>query len=166
MENLLFLIATLAIRISSKSLKKRTIGDTGCSVMLDANAAITYTEFDNGDHLYMSSFNTDSVTYGFVLMDLKNKLNNPEEAEYLLGDLMLDLKKASDIQHSFGLDRGLKHPVTECVSGIIDYWQDKDGIDWKIKGWTNGNCMAVMYVKNINHASVKKQDFFLDCIRF
>ncbi len=166
MENLLFLIATLAIRISSKSLKKRTIGDTGCSVMLDTNAAVTYSESDNGEHFYMSTFNSGAVTYGFVLLDLKNKITNLSEAEYLLGDLMLDLKKASDIQHSYGLDRGIKHPISQSVSGIIDYWQDKEGIDWKIKGWTDGNCMAVMYVKNINNTSVKKQEFFLDCIRF
>lgn len=166
MENLLFLIATLAIRISSKTLKRRTIGNTGCSVLLDAHAAITYTESDNGEHLYMGSFNLESVTYGFVLMDLQNKLDNPAEAEYLLGDLVMDLKKASDIQHSYGLERGVYHPVTKSVSGVIDHWQDRDGIDWKIKGWTNGNCMAVTYVKNINCISVKKQDFFLDCIRF
>jgi hypothetical protein len=166
MENLLFLIASLAIRISSKTLKKRNIGNTGCSVMLDANAPITYSELDTGDHLYMSSFNSGSVTYGFVLLDLKTKLTDLAEAEYLLGDLMLDLKNASHIHHSYGLDRGIKHSITESVSGIIDYWQDRDGIDWKIKGWTNGNCMAVLYVKNINHVSVKKQDFFLDCIRF
>ena len=134
--------------------------------MLDAHAAITYTEIENGDHLYMSSFTRGPVTYGFVLMELKEKSKTLPEAEYLLGDLMLDLKKASDIQHSYGLERGIVHPVSISVNGITDYWQDHEGIDWKIKGWTDGNCMAVLYVKNINCASVKKQDFFLDCIRF
>jgi hypothetical protein len=52
------------------------------------------------------------------------------------------------------------------VRSYSDYWQDADGIDWKAKGWTNGQTLAVLYVKNINEVPVERQDFFLDSFEF
>ncbi len=49
---------------------------------------------------------------------------------------------------------------------ISDYWQDKEGIDWRIKGFTNGKIVSVLYVKNITAASVSDLDKFLNSFRF
>ena len=49
----------------------------------------------------------------------------------------------------------------DCIR-LVDYWQDEDSVDWKVKGYTDGHTIAVLYVKNINEISVEKQDEFLD----
>jgi hypothetical protein len=49
---------------------------------------------------------------------------------------------------------------------MVDYWQDEEGLDWKVKGYTDGRIIAVLYVKNINDISVEKQDKFLDSFCF
>jgi len=54
------------------------------------------------------------------------------------------------------------------ATGIIDYWEDKDGAEWKIKSWTDGNYIGFMYV----YAEAKldsdetKYNVFLDGFRF
>jgi hypothetical protein len=45
---------------------------------------------------------------------------------------------------------------------VVDYWQDEDEMDWKVKGYTDGQIIAVLYVKNINQSTVEQQDLFLD----
>jgi hypothetical protein len=49
---------------------------------------------------------------------------------------------------------------------ITDYWQDKAGIDWKVKGYTNGKVLSLLYVKNISNATVRAHDTYLDGFRF
>lgn len=55
---------------------------------------------------------------------------------------------------------------SETSKTIVDYWQDYRKKDWKVKGYTNGKTLAVLYVKNIGNVDVKKQDLFLDSFHF
>ena len=55
---------------------------------------------------------------------------------------------------------------SETTTTIVDYWQDYNKKDWKVKGYTDGKTLAVLYVKNIGHVDVKKQDLFLDSFHF
>jgi hypothetical protein len=55
---------------------------------------------------------------------------------------------------------------SETSTTIVDYWQDCNKKDWKVKGYTNGKTLAVLYVKNIGNADVKRQDLFLDSFHF
>ena len=49
---------------------------------------------------------------------------------------------------------------------MLEYWQDDEGNDWKVKGWTNGRFMALLYVKNFTEESIKEVDEFLNSFRF
>ena len=59
---------------------------------------------------------------------------------------------------------GLKQQLHYRVE--LFYWQDCSKKDWKVKGYTDGKTLAVLYVKNIGHVDVKKQDLFLDSFHF
>ena len=53
----------------------------------------------------------------------------------------------------------------EKATGVIDYWKDKDGAEWKIKSWTDGNYIGFMYVYKdgeLGSDSSTKIDVFLD----
>jgi hypothetical protein len=65
---------------------------------------------------------------------------------------------------SIAYNSGIHHCKSMEQSGtriIIDYWQDEWGVDWKIKGYTNGHFLALLYVQNINDGDVEKQEAFL-----
>jgi hypothetical protein len=65
-----------------------------------------------------------------------------------------------------GLSYGYTHPGDESIFGFTEYWQDKEGLDWKVKAWTNGQVMTVLYIRNIGRVKLKDQDSYLDGISF
>jgi hypothetical protein len=50
----------------------------------------------------------------------------------------------------------------EATRGVIDYWEDKDGVSYKIKGWTDGKYIAVMYAYAKTELPDTKVNVFLD----
>jgi len=75
------------------------------------------------------------------------------------------LRAAFFILHNTGLANACDWNHHSSVT-LTDYWQDSDQQDWKIKAYTNGKAIAILYVKNIGHVEVKKQDLFLDGFLF
>jgi len=75
------------------------------------------------------------------------------------------LKAPLYILHNTGIDDDTDWN-SEATRTVVDYWQDCNKKDWKVKGYTDGKTLAVLYVKNIGHVDVKKQDLFLDSFHF
>jgi hypothetical protein len=72
------------------------------------------------------------------------------------------------VRRPFGIAYNISMNI-EKANGIVtlsDYWQDEEGTDWKIKGYTNGKIIALLYVRNISNAPVKEHDDFLNGFRF
>ncbi len=167
MENLLFLFATsIVLRISSnRSAKNHLIADTGCSVFLfSRNMNFETVKTKKGDKLYYKEFYEEGVQYGIICIKLK-EFYLLDEAEELLRTYMFKLKKSLCIQQTTGIHRCTNWNDQSSVS-VMDYWRDADGEDWKVKGYTNGQVMSVLYIKNISHSDVRKEDLFLDSFYF
>ena len=73
MENLiLFLATSLVIRFSSsRGMKLKAIGDTGCSALLSSNNKLESTLTGTGDELYFHEFKDGGVTYGMICVKMK-----------------------------------------------------------------------------------------------
>lgn len=166
MENLLLFLATsLVIRFSTlKGFKLQLIGDTGCSALLPANKKADFSVTDSGDQLYFHEFADKNVTYGMICIKM-NGHYSLNEAESMLSSYIDQLKSPFYILHNTGLHADADWN-SETSRTIVDYWQDAHRKDWKVKGYTDGKALAVMYVKNIGNADVKKQDLFLDSFHF
>jgi hypothetical protein len=166
MENLiLFLATSLVIRFSSsKKIKLQFIGNTGCSAFLSAGNKLESTLTQSGDQLYFHEFKDKNVTYGMICIDM-NRQYNLVEAEEMLRSYIDKLRGPLYILHNTGVYEAADWN-SETSKTIIDYWQDCNKKDWKVKGYTNGKTLAVLYVKNIGNADVKSQDFFLDSFHF
>jgi hypothetical protein len=87
------------------------------------------------------------------------------EAEEMLRSYVDKLRGPLYILHNTGMQEEADWNSENSIT-IVDYWQDCRKKDWKVKGYTNGKILAVLYVKNIGNADVKKQDFFLDSFHF
>lgn len=166
MENLiLFLATSLVIRFSSsKTIKQVFIGDTGCSALLSSDNRLESSLTQSGDKLYFHEFKDKGVTYGMICVHM-NQHYTPAEAEEMLRSYVDKLRGPLYILHNTGIHEDADWN-SETSKTLVDYWQDHSKKDWKVKGYTNGKTLAVLYVKNIGNADVKKQDYFLDSFHF
>ena len=165
MENLIFLLATsFVLRLStSRKFKSYFIGNTGCSALMFTNN-FKKTITPSGDRFYFNEFSEKNVTYGIICIKFQQEYDLDESAD-MLTKYIQKLRAPYFILHNTGLSetKDWNH-----LSSIVmeDYWQDGNQQDWKVKGYSDGKNMAVLYVKNIGHVEVKKQDLFLDGFHF
>lgn len=166
MENLiLFLATSFVIRFSSSQrIKLQTIGNTGCSALLSSAGSLDSTLTQSGDRLYFHEFKDTGVTYGLICVHMQDEYKLAD-AEQMLKSYIEKLRGPFYILHNTGLHDDADWN-SETTSTIVDYWQDCSKKDWKVKGYTDGKTLAVLYVKNIGHVDVKKQDLFLDSFHF
>jgi hypothetical protein len=117
-----------------------------------------------GDRMYVSEWNKKDVTYGVISIKLKNRFSQLTEAENVLIRFMQQLQPAFAIQHSTGA--AIENDVVQTRTAVVDYWQDADRRDWKVKGWTDGVTLAVYYIKNIGRIPVQQEERFLNSASF
>ncbi len=161
-----FFLITLTCK--AQSLKKYSIGDSGCSAYLFCDPGIfekTYSE--DSSLVYTGDCKADSLTYGIICAKIKDVISNADDAESLLVNYLGYLKSAFEIKSSAGYGKGHTMNNKPDARGIIDYWKDKDGKEWKIKGWTDGKFIAVMYLyANGKLNETEKMNLFLNGFRF
>lgn len=162
MENLfLFLATSIVLRVASPRLR-RYIVCQGCSTLLHAGTKrLQVHRTNDGDKLYFNEYASDGVTYGIICVQMK-QVYTLEKTEAILKQFMKRAQKPMHINchSSMELECGKQH------LSITDYWQDKAGIDWKVKGYTNGKILSLLYVKNITDTSVSSHDAYLNGFRF
>ena len=166
MENLLLILATsFVLRISSpRKVGAHFIGTTGCSVLFMNGPVFEKTKTESGDDLYFNEYEEQGVTYGLICIDMQHHYELPE-ATQMLATYMHKLKGPFYIFHNIGHEKAADWNHTKTAT-LVDYWQDAVGVDCKVKGYTNGRILAVLYVKNISEAEVSRQDLFLDSFHF
>jgi hypothetical protein len=166
MEDLIFLLtASLALYKSPKKSDTVLIADSGCSVQLTSGRiSFETTETEEGDRLHYAEHWDRNVTYGILCATLSEDIG-VDEAQDVMINYINRLRGPFYAVHNIGPDLSGQKDAPEVIS-LVDYWQDGDGLDWKVKGYTNGSIIAVLYVRNINEVPVEKQDQFLDSFSF
>ena len=152
--------------IYSQSLKKYSIGGTGCSVnsYCEPKFGITYSE--DSAKVYTSECGNNDIYYMVICIELKQTLIPVSKAESALITYVNHLKTQFKIISSTGYSTGHKLNGSENTRGIIEYWKDNEQFNWKIKGWTDGRFIAVLLVyskKNLPETTVNP---FLDGLFF
>jgi hypothetical protein len=167
MENLIFLFATsFVLRIARPGkFRNYLIGESGCSALFLTNSnKLESVLTKTGDKLYAAEFKEHDVHYGIICINL-NQVYDKYESEALLQNYLNKLQQSFKISHNIGIKQAVNWNCPESIS-YVDYWQDYEKRDWKIRGYINGEVMAILYVKNIGKADVKRQDLFLESFHF
>ena len=162
MENLfIFLATSLVLRINSPRFRRYTICP-GCSTLLHSGAKTLHIRHTkDGDKLFFNEYAGDGVTYGLICVQMP-QAHPMDEAENILVQYINRVRKPLYIAHNLFMETERMANLTT----ITDYWQDSAGFDWKIKGYTNGKVVALLYVKNIADTTVRNHDAYLDGFRF
>ncbi|HUC82128.1 MAG TPA: hypothetical protein VMR70_14585 [Flavisolibacter sp.] len=162
MENLfVFLATSLVLRLSHPKFKRYFIGSGSSALLVAGNKTLHCKTTKDGDRISFYDQTVQGVTYGLVLVQMK-EVYTLQQAENIL------VQYINRVRRPFGIAYNISMHI-EKKNGIVtltDYWQDEEGKDWKIKGYTNGKTVSLLYVRNISNAPVKEHDDFLNGFRF
>ncbi|HEX2535633.1 MAG TPA: hypothetical protein VHK69_17950 [Chitinophagaceae bacterium] len=162
MENLIFFLAAhIVLRFSSVS-KKYNIGQSASFSLFFEPTHLNRHQASDGDVMYTGEWQKNGITYGLIVVDLALP-QDVNESLYTLNTFINSLREPFGILHNSGIS---KAEEAEEGKTVTEYWQDDKGMDWKVKGFTNGRSLAVLYVKDISGLSVLVEDTFLDSFSF
>jgi hypothetical protein len=115
--------------------------------------------------LHYANCSEGNVHYG-VLCAVLNKSLNYFEAEEKLSRFTDSVREGLNIPYNVGISTGNMLRDEKNTLGINDYWQDKKGIDWEVRGYSDGKYMAVLYVKGITACDSAKMEAFFNSFEF
>jgi hypothetical protein len=150
----------------AQSLKKYPIAETGASVYMFCEPKFKLSFSPDSSGVYTADCEKDDVTYSIIYIRLLSPPETLNQAEALLIAYMDFLKTEFDIVSAAGYGKGHRLNNDDNTRGIVDYWKHKDGEDWKVKGWTDGKRIAVLYGYSKKELPEPKLNVFLDGFRF
>jgi hypothetical protein len=167
MENLILLLATAFLfRREERTPKVIALSSCGRTATLPVSPVTRHCKDEKGNTVYVGQAKEGAVVYGFATVELSQILYARKEAEQALFLFMEDMLPSFNIAYTAGLIHGYNHPHSAAVWGMTEYWQDLEGTDWKVKGWTDGRVMTVLYVKGIGYSSIDQQEAYLNSFQF
>ncbi len=152
---------------SSQSLKKYDIGNSGCTIYSFCDPVkfdVTYSE--DSAKVFTSECKGEDVFYGIICIKLTEEISPISTAETTLVSYLDFLKSAFKITSAAGYGKGHRLQGKENTRGIIDYWKDDEKNNWKVKGWTDGKYIAVLYTYSLTDLPDTKVNAFLNGINF
>ncbi len=164
---LLVLLTGAAALTHAQSLKKYNVGTSGCAVY-------TYCDLSNAEmnlspdssEVYTAECRNEDVHYGAICVKLSQPASDLDVAENLLIQYLDFLKPTFEVNNSVGYGKGHRLKGNDQTRGIIDYWTDKDTNNIKVKGWTNGNFIVVLYAYSQKDLPETKVNVYLDSLVF
>ncbi len=165
----LFLI-TAANAQTVLRLEKIQIPECGCSVYVPKNSPafeMSYSE-DSSKVFTSESTTDDNYIFGTIVVKFKTPLGNDKATnEEMLIAYMDFLKSSFGITSSAGYGKGHTLEKYPDAIGAIDYWEDADKNQYKVKGWIDGNVLIFKFVMGTEeYHTYNVQEMFLDGVRF
>ena len=150
----------------AQSFKKVLISNSGCSlyVYCDFNFETEYSE--DSSLVYVSECAKDDVNYGVICVKLIQPADDLNRAEESLINYLDYLKSSFKILKSAGYGRGHRLANNENTRGVIDYWEASDKNKWKVKAWTDGKFIGVLYGYSAKELNETKLNVYLESFRF
>ncbi|MFN8289699.1 MAG: hypothetical protein U0U70_05560 [Chitinophagaceae bacterium] len=149
----------------SQVFKKVPVGKSGCAVYTYCELRIEEAKSEDSSTVYTGECVKDQVTYGVICVKLLTPPENLVMAEDLLIAYLDYLKTSFSITKSAGYGKGHRLNNNENTRGVLDYWEDADKNNWKIKAWTDGKFIGVLYAYSLKELPEQKVNLFLDSFR-
>lgn len=175
-KSLFFIITLLCFFLSLAAqtgkvprFSKSLIGDNGCYAYMPTSETVVF-ELDyseDSSKVYTGGVKAaDSLNYEVILVELKSETATEDQEDLLISYLDY-LKTAFNVTKSAGYGKGHTSEKNPAAKGIIDFWEDEDGIKYDIKGWIDNKRIAVMIIYgatevNYNVGQLFKNGIFLN----
>lgn len=159
------LLLTCVVTASAQSFKKFPIGNSGCSLYSYCEQQYNISLSEDSSKVYTGECLLNEVAYGVICIKLLEPVDNLIMAEDLVVSYLDYLKKNFDIVKAAGYSKNYLLKDNRDTRGILDYWKDKEGNNWKIKAWTNGKYIGCLYVYSKKELPEAKVNAYLDGFR-
>ncbi|HEY6064226.1 MAG TPA: hypothetical protein VIV35_11485, partial [Chitinophagaceae bacterium] len=150
----------------AQSLKKVPISNSGCSVYTFCDFRFGKEYSEDSSLVYTGECIKEGVGYGVICVKLAEPADDLDRAEESVINYLDYLKTSFKILKSAGYGRGHRLANNENTRGVIDYWEDSDKNNWKIKAWTDGKFIGVLYGYSAKELNETKLNLFLESFRF
>jgi len=160
------LILLLTNWCSGQNIKKYPISNSGCSLyMYCVPPRFDVDKSEDSSLVYTSECDKDRITYGVICVKLIDPTDDLSQAEELVIAYLNYLKLNFEIKKAVGYGKGHRLNNNENTRGVIDYWEDKEKNNWKVKAWTDGKIIGVLYAHSLQELPEIKVDVFLNGFR-
>jgi len=151
----------------AQTIRKYFIGNSGCTAYIYCDPGNFEASFNEDSSLvYSAECVAGGTTFGLITIKLSAAAGSLHNAEGSLINYLDLLKKTFEIKEAVGYEKGHRLNNDKNTRSAIDYWTGSDGQKWKVKGWTDGKFIAVLYVKGNIEVEKFKKDLFLNSFRF
>ncbi len=174
MNKSFFLLLLLSIALTSTKAQvprfsKYPINQTGHFAYFPGDPGVfTPSQSDDGSDVYTAEVEFDSSFYGMIVVDfLAGSMDgsSKENMEELLVNYLDFLQQQFMITSAAGYGRGHTLESNPNAVGVIDYWEDATGFEYKVKGWVDTKTLAVLYIGG-KEPVYNVQEMFLNGFRF
>lgn len=155
-----------AVAIHAQPLKKVPISNSGCALYTFCEFKFEKEFSEDSSLVYVGECAKDGMTYGVICVKLLQPADDLDRSEESLIGYLDYLKTSFKIVNSTGYGKGHRLANNENTRGVIDYWEDSDKNNWKIKAWTNGKYIGVLYGYSAKELNETKLNIFLEGFRF
>ncbi len=150
----------------AQSLKKVPISNSGCSLYTFCDLKFEKKYSEDSSLMYVGECAKDGINYGAICVKLTQPVDEFDRAEEMLVNYLDYLKTSFNILKSTGYGRGHRLASNENTRGVLDYWKDSEKNNWKIKAWTDGKYIGVLYGYSAKELNETKLNVFLEGFRF
>jgi hypothetical protein len=145
---------------------KDSLNNSGCSLYAFCDLRFEKAFSEDSSMLWVGECSKDDLIYGVICVKLLTPAADLNGAEEILISYLDYLKTSFKIAKAVGYGKGHRLANHENTRGIIDYWEDNEKNNWKIKGWTNGKYIGVMYGYSSKELPESRLNLYLDGFRF
>ncbi len=166
-QSALVLLAFCLLSIThAQSLKKYPISNSGCFLYSYCSPGKFDFDFsEDSSKVYTGECVNSEVTYGIICIKLLKPISELSAAEEMMISYLDFLKADFHVKSSAGYGKGHTLNKNENTRGIVDYWKDTGNNNWKVKAWTDGNFIGVMYANSQKELPEQKVNVFLEGFR-
>jgi hypothetical protein len=167
---LLFLAAgILTYAQSVPRFAKYDIAETGCKVYLPSDPdEFELTLSEDKSQVYTGEVTHEEFNFAVILVKFSEPIGDDADIKNDMITSYLDF-----LQTQFGVTGsagyGLGHTLESAPNavGVIDYWEDSDGLQYAVKSWCDGDYLAVMILYGAEEYPIfNVQEMFLNGFRF
>jgi len=139
-------LVTSCIFLNAQTLKKYDISNSGCSIHMFCQPARFDKEIAlDSSTAYFARCTKNEITYGLVCIKLHQEVNNLNLAQTEMLSYLEYLKVEFEIITAKGYEKGFKLKDRADTRGVLDYWSDNKNNNWKMKAYTDGKFIAILY---------------------
>ena len=141
---------------------------TGAAAYFPAEPEFEMTLSEDKSEVYTAEVKVGDFTYGSIIVKFKEPLgDDTDDWDSLVISYMRFLNEGVfELESETAPGFGHTLDSNPSARGVLQYGEDEDGIQYTIKGWVDGQFMAVMYVSYMEEMNINFQNLFLDGFRF